>query len=167
MSTGYGLTTNDRHYLKWKGMNRMPEYEELSPNFKNALLTKVKKNTPFWTLIDMDLVDVKKGWAKVRLPYSKKLDHAYGSAHGAAVFAPADSAVAMALQSMVEKDEVFTTVEMKINYVRPFYKGEIIAEAKIIHRGGNLALGDVEIRDGDGRLIAKALTTYMIMKGKS
>jgi acyl-CoA thioesterase len=142
----------------------MTEFEELSPNFKNALLTKVKKNTPFWSLIDMDLVDVKKGWARVRLPYDKKLDHAYGSAHGAAVFAPADSAVAMALQGMVAKDEVFTTVEMKINYLKPFYKGEIVAEAKIIHKGGNIAIGDVEVRDAKGSLVAKALATYMIMK---
>ena len=142
----------------------MAEFEELSPNFKNALLTKVKKNTPFWSLINMDLVDVKKGWARVKLPYDKKLDHAYGSAHGAAVFAPADSAVAMALQGMVAKDEVFTTVEMKINYLKPFYKGEIVAEAKIVHKGGNIAIGDVEIRNSDGALIAKALATYMIMK---
>ena len=142
----------------------MAEFEELSPNFKNALLTKVKKNTPFWSLINMDLVDVKKGWARVKLPYDKKLDHAYGSAHGAAVFAPADSAVAMALQGMVAKDEVFTTVEMKINYLKPFYKGEIVAEAKIVHKGGNIAIGDVEIRNSDGAMIAKALATYMIMK---
>ena len=142
----------------------MAEFEELSPNFKNALLTKVKKNTPFWSLINMDLVDVKKGWARVKLPYDKKLDHAYGSAHGAAVFAPADSAVAMALQGMVAKDEVFTTVEMKINYFKPFHKGEIIAEAKIVHKGGNLAIGDVEIRNSEGTLIAKALATYMVMK---
>ena len=142
----------------------MSEYEELAPKFKNALLTKVKKNTPFWTLIDMDLVDVKKGWAKVRLPFSEKLNHAYGSAHGAAVFAPADSAVAMALQGMVERDEIFTTVEMKINYIKPFDRGEIIAEAKITHKGSNLALGDVEVRDNRGGLVAKAMATYMIMK---
>lgn len=142
----------------------MTEFEELSPNFKKAMLTKVKNNTPFWSLINMDLVDVKKGWAKVRLPYDKKLDHAYGSAHGAAVFAPADSAVAMALQGLVEKDEVFTTVEMKINYIRPFSKGEIIAEAAITHKGGNIAIGEVDVRDSQGRLVAKALATYMIMK---
>jgi len=142
----------------------MKEHEELSPNFKNALLTRVKKNTPFWSLIDMELVDVKKGWAKVKLPYDKKLNHAYGSAHGAAVFAPADSAVAMALQGLVEKDEVFTTVEMKINYIRPFSQGEITAKAEITHKGGNLAIGDVEVRDNQGRLVAKALATYMIMK---
>jgi uncharacterized protein (TIGR00369 family) len=80
------------------------------------------------------------------------------------VFAPADSAVAMALQGMVAKDEVFTTVEMKINYLKPFYKGKIVAEAKIVHKGGNIAIGDVEIRNSDGALTAKALATYMIMK---
>ena len=142
----------------------MVEYEALSPNFKNALLKKVKKNTPFWTLMDMDLVDVKKGWATVRMPYNQKLGHAYGAAHGAAVFAPADSAVAMALQGLVGKDDVITTVEMKINYIRPFSKGEIIAEASIVSKGSHMAVGDVSVRNSEGELIAKALATYMIMK---
>ena len=145
----------------------MVEYKELSPNFKNALLTKVKKNTPLWTLMDMDLVDVKKGWARVKLPYDKKFDHAYGAAHGAAVFAPADSAVAMALQGLVDKNHVFTTAEMKINYIKPFSKGEIIAEASIIYKGSNIAVGDVEVKNLEGELIAKALATYMIMKKDS
>ena len=55
-------------------------------------------------------------------------------------------------------------MEMKINYIRPFSQGEITAKAEITHKGGNLAIGDVEVRDNQGRLVAKALATYMIMK---
>ena len=117
-------------------------------------------------LLGLELADIKKGWARVRLPFAKKLVHPLGIAHGGAVFSAADSAVAMALIGLVEKDETFTTIEMKINYLRPFDEGEITAEAKIIYKGGRTALGDVEVRNTGGILIAKGLATYMILKKK-
>jgi uncharacterized protein (TIGR00369 family) len=142
----------------------MTHYEDLSPKFKETLLTRMQEESPYWTLLGLEIADIKKGWAKVRLPFARKLVHPLGIAHGGAIFSAADSAVAMALIGLVERDETFTTVEMKINYLRPFDKGEIMAEARIIHRGGKTALGDVEVRNGDGTLIAKGLATYMILK---
>ena len=142
----------------------MIEYEELDPKFKKLIIEKMKTESPYWSLLGMELVDIKEGWAKVRLPFDKKIVHPLGVAHGGAIFSPADSAVAMALIGMVQEDESFATIEMKINYIAPFEKGEIIAEAKLIHKGRNTALGDIEVRNGQGDLIAKALATYMIIK---
>ena len=142
----------------------MTDYEDLAPKFKETLLTRMQEESPYWTLLGLEIADIKKGWAKVRLPFARKLVHPLGIAHGGAIFSAADSAVAMALIGLVERDETFTTVEMKINYLRPFDKGEIMAEARIIHRGRKTALGDVEVRNGDGTLIAKGLATYMILK---
>ncbi|MCD6569108.1 MAG: PaaI family thioesterase [Deltaproteobacteria bacterium] len=142
----------------------MPEYEVLEPNFKDVLLETMKTKAPFWTLLGMELVDVKKGWAKVRLPFDKKLTHPLGIAHGGAIFSPADSAIAMALMGLVKEDEIFTTVEMKLNYLKSFAKGEITAEANIIHKGNTIALGEVEVKNSKGIIIAKGLATYMIMK---
>jgi uncharacterized protein (TIGR00369 family) len=141
----------------------MTEPEELAPDFKKALVETMKTKSPFWSLLGMELLDVKKGWAKVRLPFANKLVHPLGIAHGGAIFSPADSAVAMALIGLVERDETFTTVEMKINYLIPFKEGEIIAEARIIYKGSKTALGDVEVRNSKGELIAKGLATYMIL----
>jgi len=70
----------------------------------------------------------------------------------------------MALLGLVEKDERFTTVEMNINYVSPFREGNITAEARIINKGSRIALGDVDVRDDQGGLVAKCLATYTIMK---
>ena len=142
----------------------MSTYEDLNPRFRKALIAKMQEGSPFWTLLGLELADIKKGWAKVRLPFAKKLVHPLGIAHGGAVFSAADSAVAMALIGLVEKDETFTTVEMKINYLRPFDEGEITAEAKIIYKGSRTALGDVEVRNAGGILMAKGLATYMILK---
>jgi acyl-CoA thioesterase len=92
------------------------------------------------------------------------LANGIGVAHGGAIFSPADSAVGMALIGLTSKDENISTLEMKINYLRPLSEGEIIAEAKIVHRGAMTAIGDVEVKDGKGNLIAKGLATYAITK---
>lgn len=142
----------------------MTEYEELPARFKKALLTKTKSNSPFWQLLDMDLVEIKKGFAKTKIPHSSKLFNANGVVHGGVIFSAADTAVGLALVGMVDRQDVLTTIEMKINYLKPFNSGEIFAEAKIIHKGTQTAIGDVDIRDSDGNLVAKAISTYAIIK---
>ena len=142
----------------------MTEYEELAPRFKEALMRWQKTKNPFWSLLGMDLIGVKKGWAKIRLPISEKLANGVGMAHGGAIFSPADSAVGMALVGLLNKDETVSTLEMKINYLKPVQGGAIVAEAKIIHRGTMTAIGDVEVRDDEGNLVAKGMATYAIFK---
>ena len=70
------------------------------------------------------------------------------------------------MAGLVGPDEIYTTIEMKINYLKPFNKGEITAEAAIIHKGKNIAIGDVTVTNDRGHMIAKGLATYMIMKNR-
>jgi uncharacterized protein (TIGR00369 family) len=142
----------------------MPDFEDLASGFKDALMTRMQEVGPFWSLLGMELVDVKKGWAKIRLPFDRKLTNANGVVHGGAIFAPADSAVGIALIGLVDKDEFISTVEMKINYLKPFESGEISIEGRIIHKGANTAIGDAEVKDAQGNLIAKSIATYIIIK---
>jgi acyl-CoA thioesterase len=142
----------------------MAEYEELAPRFKAAILDWMETRNPFWSLLGMELMEIKKGWAKVRLPFDEKLTNAIGLVHGGAIFSPADSAVGMALVGMINRNENISTLEMKINYMKPVKGGDIIAEAKIIHKGTQTAIGDVEVRDEKQNLISKGLATYAIFK---
>jgi len=142
----------------------MANYEELAPRFKAAILNWMKTKNPFWSLLGMELVEVKKGWAKVRLPFNENLTNAIGLMHGGAIFSPADSAVGMALVGLIDQDENISTLEMKINYLKPVSGGELMAEARIIHKGNQTAVGDVEVRDANDTLIAKGLATYAIFK---
>jgi len=142
----------------------MHEYQELDGQTKGYIMSIMKTQAPYWELLGMELVDVGRGWAKVRLEYSDNLLQPFGVVHGGAIFSVADSSVAMALLGLIKHNEVFTTVEMKINYLRPFTEGEILSEARIIYKGSRIALGDVEVRDTKGELIAKAVSTYIVMK---
>jgi uncharacterized protein (TIGR00369 family) len=142
----------------------MHDVKPLEPNFKKALLTRLPDRMAFWKLLGIEFVDVGKGWAKMRMPFSHKLTNSTGAAHGGGIFTLADSASSMALVSMIEKGEVVTTVEMKINFLRPLEKGGALAEARIIHCGRTTALGDVEVKDTSGTLIAKGMATFLRKK---
>ena len=133
----------------------MERYDVLPPALKEALMQKMKTDSPFWTLLGMELVDARKGWARMRLPFDRKLVHPMGIAHGGAIFSIADSAVAMALIGMVDRGDAFVTVEMKL-ILRPSRRS----------RGGpdhppgqKTALGDVEVRNDRDELVAKGLAS--------
>jgi uncharacterized protein (TIGR00369 family) len=117
---------------------------------------------PMYKLIGMEVVEVRAGYSRFRLPFRQELTQPMGVMHGGALASVADSAVAIALWGLVGMDKAFTTIEMKINYTAPVSSGEVIAEGHIVHCGRKTALGDVTVRDENGRLVAKCLATYMI-----
>lgn len=139
------------------------EFEVLPVEFRNTVIEWANTRTPYWQLLGMELLDFKKGWAKVRLPYQVKLTNPTGTAHGGALFSLADASAGTAVFGTVEKGEFVTTIEMKINYARPFTGGEVVAEAIVQHRGTNIAIADVELRNSEQDLIAKAQGTFMIL----
>ena len=118
----------------------MVAYEKLESRFKDALLDWMKTKNPFWSLLGMEIIEIKKGWAKIRLPFSEKLANGIGVVHGGAIFSPADSAVGMALIGLVGKNENISTLEMKINYLRPLTAGDIIAAINGLAIGGGFTI---------------------------
>ena len=89
----------------------MAPYEELAPRFKEALLIQAKVKIPFWSLLGMEVVDVKKGWAQMKIPFSPKLTNANGLAHGGAIFTAADTAVGIALVGLVNKEDFVNEID--------------------------------------------------------
>lgn len=142
----------------------MQHNKVLSANFKTALVNRLPGRMPFWKLLGIEFLDVAYGWARMRLPFDEKLTNSLGIGHGGALFALADSAGSMAVVGMTDKGETVTTVEMKINFIRPFTNGDVVAEANILHCGKRTALGIVELKDARGRLLAKGSATFLRKK---
>jgi uncharacterized protein (TIGR00369 family) len=145
-------------------MHVMPDPNELSAPLKEFLLKEANGKIPFWSTIGMEVVDVKSGWARVRVRFRQHLINANGVMHGGAVFSAADAATAVALRSLLAEGERTATTELKINFVKPVAEFDIVAEATIVHRGRHTAVGDVTVTDAAGNLVAKALTTFAITR---
>lgn len=75
-----------------------------------------------------------------------------------------DSALGCSIFSTLKKGDTWTTLELKINYVRAMTKdsGPVRAEGRVIHRGRSVATSEGDLKDCAGKLYAHASTTCMI-----
>jgi uncharacterized protein (TIGR00369 family) len=87
-----------------------------------------------------------------------------GSVHGGFAATLLDSALGCAIASTMAQGETWTTLELKINFVRALTKdtGPVRAEGRIIHRGRTVATSEGDLKDRTGKLYAHATTTCMI-----
>lgn len=122
---------------------------------------RLAKN-PYWELLGMKVEKMEYGRAKLIMPVDEKLFQAFGVVHGGAVSSLIDSAVAVALRPMVDRGTRTATIELKVNYLAPITEGTLFAEARIVQKGGKIAVGLVEVYNGN-KLAAIGLATYRIM----
>ena len=126
-------------------------------------LRKAVENAPYYQLLQIHLDEIDTGFARFRMPFRRELVQAYGVAHGGAITSLADTAVAFALMTLIQPGERVTTVEIKINFLTPVTEGELVGESRVIQKGKRLALAETEVKDQNGKLVAKGLATYMIL----
>lgn len=117
---------------------------------------------PMLETLGIELVELESGRARLRMPFADHIIQPAGLIHGGALAALADSAVAQALSTVVPPGTQFTTVELKVNYLRPITEGTVWAEAQLLHVGRRTALGDVDMTNDAGKLVAKSTMTYML-----
>ena len=89
-----------------------------------------------------------------------------GTLHGGVLCTIADSAMGMAFASTLERGESFTTLELKINYLRPAWRTHLVADARVIKRGRDVGLTECDVLDGDGALVAHATSTCLVLRGE-
>jgi uncharacterized protein (TIGR00369 family) len=70
----------------------------------------------------------------------------------------------IAYAATLGKGETFTTIELKINFLRAVRKGRLTAEANVVKAGSTLGYIECDVRDQDGRLVARAASTCMRLK---
>ena len=83
---------------------------------------------------------------------------------GGALLSLADRALLNASNSVLEPGYTTTTIELKANLISGVSEGELIAECRLIHRGRRLHVGEIEVKDGTGRLIAKVSGTNLVLE---
>ena len=118
-------------------------------------------------LMNFKLVEVSEGRAVFTIKPDERHYNGLGIAHGGLAATLLDSATGCAINTMMPAGRIFTTLEMKINYVRPMARetGEVRCEANVIHVGGRIATAEGRIVDCDGKLYAHGTATCMLFRG--
>jgi uncharacterized protein (TIGR00369 family) len=89
-----------------------------------------------------------------------------GTVHGGILCDLADAAMGMAYACLLEDGESFTTLELKINFLRPVWRTTLRAEGVVVQRGRTVGLVECTVTDDAGRLIAKASSTVLTLRGE-
>lgn len=122
---------------------------------------------PVADLIGLEFHGAEDGRSRMSLEAGERHSNPMGTVHGGILCDLADAAMGTAWASQLGDGETFTTLELKINYLRPVWAGSLVAEGRVVHRGRSIGLVECDIRDGDGRLLARASSTCMTLRGDS
>ena len=136
------------------------EEKEISPEHVETARAALK-NAPFPKLVGLELVDMKRGEAVIKLEMRDELRQPYGLLHGGATATLIDTATAFAVISTQQPGEQSTTVDLTVHYLRPHTEGEIVCTARVVRAGRRITTVSAEVVNGEGKQIATALSTYM------
>lgn len=123
---------------------------------------------PITQTLGFRLVLVEKGRVQFEGEPQPRHYNPIGSVHGGFAMTLLDSALACAVHSTLSKGEAYTSLEIKVNFVRPLgaLTGPVIAEGRVIHRGRSIGTSEGELKDRAGKIYAHATTTCMIFPAK-
>ena len=116
--------------------------------------------------LGMTVVQFGEGKSKIKMRVDERYHNPMGTLHGGIMTDLADASMGVALMSLLNNEESFTTLELKINFLRPVYDGEISAEATVVHKGRTVALVESIVRSEEGKEVARATATQMILHPK-
>ena len=117
---------------------------------------------PVARLIGFELTSIRHGESVIELEASDSHANPMGTLHGGILCDIADAAMGIAFASTLDDGESFTTLELKINFLRPAVNGTLMARAQVVHAGLTQATCQCNIfvmGDGKEKLVAVAQGT--------
>jgi uncharacterized protein (TIGR00369 family) len=120
---------------------------------------------PVAALIGFTLTAVEPGRATLELVADERHANPMGTVHGAILCDVADAAMGMAYASTLDEGESFTTLELKINFLKPVWTGRLVATGRVVKGGHTVGLVECDVVDAKDRLVARATSTCMTLRG--
>ena len=134
--------------------------------WKSGFRERAKTNdVPVARLIGFEAKEIGNGRATVVLAAGPRHANPMGTLHGGILCDIADAAMGMAFASTLAQEESFTTVELKMNFFRPVWQAELRAEGTVVQRGHTVGYVECSITDEQNRLVARAASTCMVLRG--
>ena len=124
------------------------------------------RQPPIGEKLDFSLVEVEAGHAVFEGTPDGSVYNPIGSVHGGYAATLLDSACGVAVHSRLSADQGYTTLELKISYVRGLSErsGTVRAVGRVTAIGRRVAFAEATLHDGAGRLCATATSTLLILQ---
>lgn len=121
---------------------------------------------PFEDLLGMCIETVSGGRAELSMEFVLKLSQGGGLLHGGALTALADTAVALAIKSLLREGTRFATTDMSMRFLAPVTQGRIKALAEVDRPQGRTFLGRARLIDDTGKEVAVFSAVFRVARGQ-
>lgn len=122
----------------------------------------------FTDFLQLKVIEENQSGVTIECPLQPFYFNPDGTLHGGLIAAVADEAVWYALEHVLNRTRNSTTVELKVNYLRPAIDtASLRARAHLVKTGKTLVVGTVELTDDRSMLCAIATVTYMLLGEKN
>lgn len=128
----------------------------------NIQMDKWIECAPFERLLRIEIVDAADGRAILRMPFLSELAQGAGLMHGGALVSLADTAMTMAIKSLVTPGTQFVTSEIQCKFISPVRQGIVTAKAKVLKPIGSVLYGSATIFDDRERPVLDLTSVFRV-----
>jgi acyl-CoA thioesterase len=119
---------------------------------------------PFERFLNMKIVQAEDGRAVLTMPFTLDLAQGAGLMHGGALVSLADTAVVMAIKSIIPPLSHFATIQLESKFIAPVKQGVVTARARVVDREGRTLKGQAEVYDEDERVVMEFSSTFKVAR---
>jgi uncharacterized protein (TIGR00369 family) len=138
-----------------------------------------QRSGPFWAAIEGRLplppaaitlgwellsADPERGEIEVRFHAGQQFSNPMGNIQGGFLAAMLDDTLGPALVATLPDGEFAPTLELKVSFLRPAKPGQLIGRGRVVHRGGTIAFLAGDLYDSDGKVVASATATALVVR---
>ncbi len=137
---------------------------EINPGHIEALI-KMLNGSPYFELLSMRVLELKKGYSKVEIDTEKKHLNPFGGIHGGAYASFVDTASYLGAYCEFPEGVSYTTLDLTVSNLGTISGGKVIAEGRSIKIGKTVCLTEAHVRDEKGRLLAHGTSKLLRIEG--
>ena len=127
------------------------------------LLRERVRTSPFHRWAGIDLVSVGDGRAEVSMRLDEQHFNPQGIVHGGIIAAVADTSIGLALRSMLKVGFTHRTAQLNVHFLAKGEGDVLVGRGRSVHLGQRMGYGEAEVTDGQGRLLARATATFIVL----
>ena len=83
--------------------------------------------------------------------------------HGGVIAAIADTSIGLALRSMLPAGTTHRTAQLNVHFLAKGEGNRLVGKGRAVHLGQRMGYGEGEVLDGEGRVLARASATFIVL----
>jgi uncharacterized protein (TIGR00369 family) len=111
----------------------------------------------------MHLRSVGGGGAELTMDLLPQHFNPQGIVHGGIISALADTSIGLALRSKLRPGFTHRTAQLNVHFLAKGEGNRLVGRGRAIHLGTRMGYGESDVEDGEGRLIARASATFVVL----